>query len=108
MAVPFLFFWGLLGYLWYKLVMPDLLWGLGTPTTKRKAVFVTLLSIYLILDIFMTIMCFDRRAERDAGIPPANAFEQWVDDNFSNAFMSERFQNMVIDTTGDAYESMTS
>ena len=107
-AVPFLFFWGLLGYLWYKLVMPDLLWGLGTPTTKRKAVFVTLLSIYLILDIFMTIMCFDRRAERDAGIPPANAFEQWVDDNFSNAFMSERFQNMVIDTTGDAYESMTS
>ncbi len=107
-AVPFLFFWGLLGYLWYKLVMPDLLWGLGTPTTKRKAVFVTLLSIYLILDIFMTIMCFDRRAERDAGIPPANAFEQWVDDNFSNAFMSERFQNMVIDTTGDAYENLTS
>lgn len=107
-AVPFLFFWGLLGYIWYKFVMPNLLWALGRPTTKRKAVFVTLLSIYLILDIFMTIMCFDRRAERDAGIPPANAFEQWVDDHFSNAFMSERFQNMVIDSTGDAYEDLTS
>ncbi len=88
--------------------MPNLLWALGRPTTKRKAVFVTLLSIYLILDIFMTIMCFDRRAERDAGIPPANAFEQWVDEHFSNAFMSERFQNMVIDSTGDAYENLTS
>lgn len=105
-AIPFLFFWGLLGYLWYKLIMPELLWGLGRPTTKRKAIFVTLLSIYLILDVFMTIMCFDRRAERDAGIPPANAFEAWVDENFNNAFMSERFQNMVIDGTGDAYDTL--
>lgn len=95
-AVPFLFFWGLLGYLWYKFIMPNLLWGLGRATTKRKAIFVTLLSIYLIFDVFMTIMCFGRRAERDAGIPPANAFEEWVDEYFNNAFMSERFQNMVI------------
>lgn len=95
-AVPFLFFWGLLGYIWYRAVMPELLYGLGRPTTRRKAVFITLLSIYLIFDIFMTIMCFERRAARDAGIPPANPFEQWVDENFNNAFMSERFQNMVI------------
>lgn len=95
-AVPFLFFWGILGYVWYKLIMPDLLWALGVPTTRRKAIFVTLLSIYLVADIFMTIMCFERRAERDEGIPPANAFEAWIDENFNNNFMSEHFQNMVI------------
>lgn len=95
-AVPFLFFWGILGYVWYKLIMPDLLWTLGVPTTRRKAIFVTLLSIYLVADIFMTIMCFERRAERDEGIPPANAFEAWIDENFNNNFMSEHFQNMVI------------
>ncbi len=105
-AVPFLFFWGLLGYVWYRFIMPNLLYGLGKPTTKRKVVFVTLLSVYLVLDVFMTVMCFDRRAARDAGIPPANAFEEWVDENFNNAFMSERFQNMVIDGTGSAYNSM--
>lgn len=105
-AIPFLFFWGLLGYLWYKFIMPNLLFRLGIPTTTRKVVFVTLLSVYLILDIFMTIMCFDRRAERDAGIPPANGFEEWVDENFNNAFMSERFQNMVINTTGEAYDAV--
>lgn len=105
-AVPFLFFWGLLGYVWYRFIMPNLLYGLGKPTTRRKAVFVTLLSVYLVLDVFMTIMCFDRRAARDAGIPPANAFEEWVDENFNNAFMSERFQNMVIDGTGSVYNSM--
>lgn len=95
-AIPFLFFWGLLGYIWYKFIMPDLLWRLGEPTTRRKAIFITLLSIYLIADIVMTLMCFERRAARDAGIPPHNAFEEWVDENFNNAFMSERFQNMVI------------
>lgn len=95
-AVPFLFFWGILGYVWYKLIMPDLLWALGVPTTRRKAIFVTMLSIYLVADIFMTIMCFERRAERDEGIPPANAFEAWIDENFNNNFMSEHFQNMVI------------
>ena len=99
-AVPFLFFWGALGYVWYKLIMPDLLWALGIPTTRRKAIFVTLLSIYLIADIFMTIMCFERRAARDAGIPPANAFEEWVDENFNNNFMSEHVQNMVIGGQG--------
>ena len=105
-AVPLLFFWGLLGYVWYRFIMPNLLYGLGKPTTRRKAVFVTLLSVYLVLDVFMTVMCFDRRAARDAGIPPANAFEEWVDENFNNAFMSERFQNMVIDGTGSAYNTM--
>ncbi len=104
-AVPFLFFWGALGYIWYRFIMPYLLCALGVPTTRRKVIFVTLLSVYLILDIAMTIVCFERRAERDAGIPPANAFEEWVDENFSNAFMSERFQNMVIDSSKSALET---
>ncbi len=55
----------------------------------------------------MTVMCFERRAARDAGIPPANGFEEWIDENFSNAFMAERFQNMVIDGAGSAYDAMT-
>ena len=45
---------------------------------------------------FMTLACFTRRAARDAGIPPRNDFELWVDERFSNKFMSNRFQNMVI------------
>ena len=105
-AVPFLFIWGLLGYLWYRFIMPELLFNLGTPSTRRKVVFVSLLGLYLALDIFMTVMCFGRRAARDAGVPPSNRFEEWVDENFSDTFMSERFQNLVIETTGDAASSM--
>lgn len=99
-AVPFLIFWGVLGYVWYRWVMPELLYALGEPTTRRKYIFALLLAVYLSLDIFMTVACFTRRAARDDGIPPANVFEEWVDKNYSNEFMSSRFQNMVIDASG--------
>lgn len=100
-AVPFLFFWGLLGICWYRLVMPSLLWWLGTPTTHRKVVFVGLLAAYLAADIFMTAACFERRAERLAGVPARGPFERWVDTHYSDEFMAERFQNMVITGAGD-------
>lgn len=95
-SLPFLFFWGLLGVVWDRFITPWLLWTIGEPTTQRQVAFVLILAIYLALDIFMTLACFSRRAARDAGIPPANAFEEWVDEHYSNEFMSERFQNMVI------------
>lgn len=101
-AVPFLFFWGLLGTCWYRFIMPSLLWWLGVPTTRRKVVFVSLLAAYLAADIFMTVACFDRRAERLAGIPPRGPFERWVDTHYTDEFMADRFENMVITNTGDA------
>lgn len=94
-SVPFLFFWGLLGIVWAKGITPWLLYTIGEPTTQRQVVFVLILAVYLALDILMTLACFSRRAERDAGIPPSNAFEEWVDEHYSNEFMSERFQNMM-------------
>ena len=96
-AVPFLFFWGLLGLVWAKQVMPELLYRIGMPTTTRQAGFITLLAVYLAADIFMTMSCFGRMAARDEGVPPANAFEAWVDENYTDEFIAARFQNMVIE-----------
>ena len=66
------------------------------PTTRRQAVFVTLVAVYLVVDVAMTLVCFDRKTARDAGVPPANAFEQWVDTNYSDEFIAGRFQNLKI------------
>lgn len=96
-AFPFLLLWGLLGCLWFTRIMPEILWRIGYATTRRKVVFVSLLGAYLALDITMTVACFNRRAERDVGIPPQDAFEAWVDDHFSDQFMSQRFGNMVFE-----------
>ena len=97
-AWRFLFFWGILGLVWARTIMPRLLYQIGMPTSKRQVLFVTLVAVYLVADIGMTLVCFDRKTARDAGVPPANAFERWVDTNYTDEFISGRFQNMVIDS----------
>ena len=95
-AWRFLVAWGVLGLVWCRAVMPRLLYQIGMPTTRRQAVFVTLVAVYLVADVAMTLACFDRKAERDAGEPPSNAFEQWVDTNYNDEFISSRFENLKI------------
>lgn len=95
-AWRFLFFWGVLGLVWCRLVMPRLLYQIGMPTSRRQALFVTLVTVYLVADIAMTLVCFDRKTARDEGVPPANAFEEWVDETYSDEFISQRFQNLKI------------
>jgi len=95
-AWPFLFFWGGLGLVWCKVIMPEMLYRIGNPTTVRQVVFVSLLALYLAVDIGMTVVCFGRMAEREAGIAPRNAFEEWVDENYTDQFIAARFQNMTV------------
>lgn len=97
-AWRFLFFWGILGLVWARTVMPRLLYQIGMPTTRRQVLFVTLVAVYLVADIGMTMACFNRKTARDAGVPASNAFEQWVDTNYSDEFISGRFQNLVIES----------
>ncbi len=99
-AWRFLFFWGLLGLVWARTVMPRLLYQIGMPTSQRQILFVTLVAVYLVADIGMTMACFNRKTARDAGVPARTAFEQWVDTNYSDEFISGRFQNLVIDSGG--------
>jgi uncharacterized membrane protein len=99
-AWRFLVFWGLLGLAWCRAVMPRLLYTIGMPTSRRQAVFVTLVAVYLVADIAMTFVCFDRKTNRDAGVPAANAFERWVDTNYDDEFISSRFQNLTIADEG--------
>lgn len=95
-AWRFLVFWGLLGLVWHRVVMPVLLYRIGMPTSKRQFVFVLLLTVYLAADIFMTVACFNRKTERDLGVPAQSAFDVWVDDHYTDAFIAGRFQNLVI------------
>ena len=76
--------------------MPVLLYRIGMLTSKRQLVFVVLLSVYLVADIVMTMACFNRKTARDEGVPAQNAFEEWVDENYTDEFIANRFQNLVI------------
>lgn len=96
-AWRFLLMWGILGLVWARAIMPGLLYRIGEPTTPRQVVIVALLAAYLVADVLMTIACFERRTARDRGIPARGAFEEWVDNHYTDEFMANRFQNMAIE-----------
>ena len=104
-AWRFLGFWGILGLIWCRVIMPRALYKIGEPTSKRQAIFVTLLTVYLVADISMTVACLGRKAQRDAGVPPSNAFEMWVDTHYDDSFVSARFQNMTFTLPDSADKS---
>lgn len=95
-AWRYLLMWGVIGLVWYKLVMPELLFIIGKPTRRGQMVVVILITVFLSVDVIATLVCFARKGARDAGIPPANAFDVYVDDHFSDQFIEDRFQNLVI------------
>ncbi|MDO4537862.1 MAG: putative ABC transporter permease [Coriobacteriales bacterium] len=97
-AWRFLLFWGLMGIVWYRVVMPNLLFFIGTPTTRRSIVFVGLLALYLSLDIFMTLAVFNRMVWRSEGVPAQGRFEAYLDNNYSDTWIKDRFQNLVVET----------
>lgn len=95
-AWRFLFAWGVIGLVWCRVVMPEVIYRIGEPTNRLQVVVVSLLTAFLILDMLMTVFCFYRKAQRDAGILPANSVEAYVDRHFSDEFIENRFQNLVV------------
>lgn len=88
--------WGSLGVLWIKLGLPvcQKAFDHVSVTSTWYRVCTVALSIYLVLDIAMTLLVLLRADARTHEVPPQNAFEQYCDDVYPNEVLSERFQNM--------------
>ena len=95
-AWRFLLMWGVIGLVWCKLIMPELIYRVGEPTSRQQTVVVSLLTVFMVLDIVMTLACFWRAGQRHHGVPPQNPFEVYVDNHFDDEFMARTFENMVI------------
>lgn len=95
-AWRFLFAWGVIGLIWCRVIMPEAIYKIGEPTTRRQHVWLALITIFLALDISMTVFCFARKTARDEGIPAVTIVDEYVDSHFDDEFIANRFQNMVI------------
>lgn len=95
-AWRFLIMWGVLGVVWCRVIMPEMIYRIGGPTTRRQRVLVALLTAFISLDIVMTVACFWRAGQRSEGLPPRNPFEAYVDTHFDDDFMARTFENMVV------------
>lgn len=95
-AWRFLVGWGLVGLLWFHVFMPETLYRIGMPTSRRQMLVAILLAAFIIVDVFMTMACFARKNARDEGMPANTPFEEWIDEHYADEFIATRFENMVI------------
>lgn len=96
-AWRFLIMWGFIGLFWSKIAMPEIIYRIGEPTSRMQVFFIGVLTAALILDMCATLYCFYRKGQRDAGVAPANIVDVYVDKHFSNEFIEDRFENLVVD-----------
>lgn len=88
--------WGTLGTLWVKIGLPLCEKGFSFINLKSKVFqFLTAaLSVFLVLNIVMTICVLVRTDDRASGVPPQNAFEQYIDYAYPTDMLQKRFHNM--------------
>lgn len=101
----FMCFWGLLGVLWVKLLLPVMLRIVNLIPWKWRYTITGLAAILYIADGVMTLVALDCWYGRLADKPADNALAQFCADHFDDAWMSERFQSMSIDPSNSTRAS---
>lgn len=92
----FMCFWGLLGVVWIKLLLPMLLWIINKIPWKLRYTLTTVCAVLLVVDIVMTVQTIDCWYLREAGHAPSNGIERFMAEHYDNAYMQERFQTMTM------------
>ena len=54
-------------------------------------------AVLMLVNAVMTMLAFDCWYQREAGMEPVNAMEQFFEEYYGNDFMADRFQSMTID-----------
>ena len=86
-------FWGFLGILWIKFIYPQLTNILNKMKPKTYKIVAICLTIFLFLDILLTIGSVTRAKEADRGIEPANKYERFLDNTFNSKYLKNMFNN---------------
>lgn len=89
--------WGLLGCVWCRLLMPELVYRIGEPRHAVRTAVTVALTVFLTVDAAMTVYVVARKDARDRGIPPSNAIERYIDERYDDGFLEERFENVEFD-----------
>lgn len=89
----FSIFWGFLGILWIKILYPQIDKILNKINPKFYKIFIIILTIFLLLDILLTISSVNRARKADKGIPPNNNYEIFLDNTFNSKYLKNMFND---------------
>ncbi|MBR2834851.1 MAG: hypothetical protein IKE43_03940 [Coriobacteriales bacterium] len=95
-SLLFIIFWGILGVLWIKTLLPGLLIIINKIPWKARYVVTTICAILLVVDGVMTLQANDCWYERMSGKTPSSQSDLFYAEHFGDEFMANRFQSIEI------------
>ena len=93
----YMFFWGVLGLVWVKLILPRLLALIQRIPWKIRYSLTAICFVLIFIDGVMTLMALDAWYSRMAGIAQNSPVSQFFATYFNDDFMANRFQTMRMD-----------
>lgn len=93
----FMFMWGILGCVWIKLLLPNMLKLINLIPWNWRYSVTAVCAALMIANGGLTLLALDCWYQRSAGIEPSNAIEEFCATYYDNDFMENRFQSMSID-----------
>ncbi len=93
----YMFFWGILGLVWVKLILPRLLRLIQGIPWKVRYTLTAVCFILIFIDGVMTLMTLDAWYSRMAGIAQDSPISRFFATYFNDDFMERRFQTMHLD-----------
>ncbi|WP_314688838.1 putative ABC transporter permease [uncultured Bifidobacterium sp.] len=93
----YMVFWGILGTLWVKLLLPRVLALINLIPWKVRYSLTAVCAVLMVVDIAMTLMALDCWYGRVAGTATDSPVTSFFAEHFGDAVMSHRFQTMHID-----------
>lgn len=93
----FMCFWGILGVMWVKFLLPILLWMINKIPWKLRYALTVVCFVFMVVDMVLTVQTIDCWYLREAGHAPNTPLEEFFNKHYDNAYMEHRFQTMTMD-----------
>ena len=90
------FFWGIAAVIWVKEVYPRISALIEKIPMKVGKVLTWVLVVLLAVDVLLSCMALGRMDQREKGIPATNAVQQFLDEQYPDEYLTQRYQNMKL------------
>ena len=89
-------FWGIAAVVWVKEVYPRISGLIEKIPMKVGKVLTWVLVVLLAVDVALSCMALGRMDQREKGIPATNAVQQFLDEQYPDEYLTQRYQNMKL------------
>lgn len=93
-SLTYMFFWGILSIVFMKSIYPKLSNLIERIPNRQGRFFSNLLMIVLVIDLFLTVSALYRWSDRIDNPQPANAYEVFLDDHYTDERLEKIYPNM--------------